>query len=812
MLHLVPLLAQHPQRTMFEWGRIQSNTDWILPLAAFAAAVLYVVMLYRRDSVEFGPVRRWCLTGLRIAALAGLLIIYLQPQMRTERDVTTSSRVVMLIDTSLSMGLEDDAAGSSVGATHRLQPLVSELATGRLLDELRARHDVVVTCFDDRITPVITLSKHDAGPSTPENDSSHEANPAIDWPEVLAPRGTETRLGQALRETLIAERTMPLAGIILYTDGGQNAGAHPDVSVQLAAEQQVPLFPIGVGADRQPINVRLADLVAPARAFPGDHYTVTGYVQAYGLGSTAATVELFSRSAATGELAAGDAGLQLEAVREIVLGNDGEATPVKFELLPSEAGRRQLLMRVRAPSADTNPNDNQQTVDIEIVDRKTHVLLLAGGPTREYSFLRTQLHRDEQVTTDVLLQTGQEGMSQEAERILQTFPSAPDEMARYDAIVAFDPDWQQFSSDQLALLERWVSDQAGGLIVVAGPVHTHSWVQNESLKTIRDLYPVEFNRRFSLLDDGRFGATEPWPIEFTREGLEADFLWVEENATASQQAWDSFPGVFGYYAVRGAKPGATVYGHYSDPRGQQAGEQPIYMCGQFYGSGRVFYLGSGELWRLRALDDAYFERFYTKLLRHVAQGRLLRGSTRGVLLAERDRYFLGQNVSLRAQVSNQQLEPLDEPSLSLQVFLPDNSLQSLQLTADPQRLGNYSGQFNARQEGTYRLELPLPDGDNEVLSRRIQVRVPDLERENPLRNDALLSALAQQTGGHYFQGLASALAPTSGEPLTALLPDRSRTLPVSDVPRALWDNIWFLLGICGLLSLEWLIRRLSRLA
>ena len=32
----------------------------------------------------------------------------------------------------------------------------------------------------------------------------------------------------------------------------------------------------------------------------------------------------------------------------------------------------------------------------------------------------------------------------------------------------------------------------------------------------------------------------------------------------------------------------------------------------------------------RADDEAYFERFYTKLVRHVTQGRLLRGSHRGV--------------------------------------------------------------------------------------------------------------------------------------------------------------------------------------
>ena len=82
--------------------------------------------------------------------------------------------------------------------------------------------------------------------------------------------------------------------------------------------------------------------------------------------------------------------------------------------------------------------------------------------------------------------------------------------------------------------------------------------------------------------------------------------------------------------VRGKKPNATVYARYPDPDRPAANEElPIYMAGQLYGAGRVFYEGSGEMWRLRAMDESYFEQFYTKLLRYVSQGRMLRGSRRG---------------------------------------------------------------------------------------------------------------------------------------------------------------------------------------
>src|SRR6185436_8338004 len=153
----------------------------------------------------------------------------------------------------------------------------------------------------------------------------------------------------------------------------------------------------------------------------------------------------------------------------------------------------------------------------------------------------------------------------------------------------------------------------------------------------------------------------------------------------------------------GPKQGATVYARYSDPQAAGGEQQPVYMAGQFYGTGRVFYLGSGEIWRLRALDDSYFEQFYTKLVRHVSQGRLLIGSRRGMLLVDRDRYLLGNTVAVRAQLSDLKFEPLDVPSVPLEITNPDSTTQTLKLVADKTRKGMYAGQFTALGEGTYRL-------------------------------------------------------------------------------------------------------------
>jgi len=809
-----PLFAQASSRVTYEFARLEQYTEpWhLLVLVAVCAAILAaVIWLYRRDSRQLRRPIAWLLLGLRVLALVGVLAFYLDPEKKTERSVVHNSRAVVIVDTSLSMAIRDGDASQNSRAPTRLEESIGVLKNG-LLDRLRKRHDVLVVQFDATTGRIALVEKNSTAQSGASSTSAGAAPaPPADWSKIV-PKGIETRLGQALSQMLDEQRSSPLAGIIAFTDGQQNAGLDAQAAADAARQAKVPIFPVGIGSKLRPANVRVSDFVGPARAYPGDSFTLTGYVQGVELAGRAVTVELSSRS---GSAKPGTGEKRVEGVERVVLGPNTEATPVRFDITPAEAGRRTYELRVKGPPEDNNLSDNQQSIDVEIVDRKTRVLLVASGPTREYVFLRNQLRRDKQMSVDVWLQSARgQGISQDANQILDDFPSSPEELFNYDAIVAFDPDWTRLSAGQVDLIERWVSEKAGGLIAIAGPVEMDRWVQAATLSKIRALYPVEFQRRLSLLEEGRFGSDTPWPIGFTREGLEAEFLWLADSRTASQEAWSEFPGVYGFYPVRGAKPGATIYGRYIDSENTAPAEQSIFMAGQFYGAGRVFYLGSGEIWRLRALDESYFEQFYVKLVRHVSQGRLLLGSSRGMLLADSDRYPLGSTVMLRAQLSDARHEPLAVASVDVNVIEPDATTSTITLAGDRNRKGLYTGQFTALQEGTYRLEISLPH-DRETLSRRIQVRVPDLERENTERNDVLLSAIAARSGGAYYPGVASIAGAPGLPPLAERLEDRTTVSYLSGLSDLEWEEAWLkalLLVIAGALALEWLVRRISKLA
>lgn len=652
-----------------------------------------------------------------------------------------------------------------------------------------------------------------------ESDTGDEEKPdpqSIDWDDAVAPRGGETRIGDNLQAIIDRERGSSLAGIVVVTDGGQNAGQDVATSLVAAQDALLPIIPIGMGSDRRAMNLRVVDLEAPERVYPGDKFTLTGYVQAINYPRNSVSVELVSSLE-------GSTTETKEDERIVDVGNAGEVIPVLFELEPEEQGVREFKLRIKPVTGEVDPRDNEKTAKVEIIDRKTKVLLVAGGPTREFIFLRNQLFRDEETSVDVLLQSARPGISQDADEVLTTFPTTEDELFEYDSIVAFDPDWDSLDDNQVSLLERWVAEKAGGLIVVAGPVFTPQWSSRRRgdyrVDTIKSLYPVAFFYQGSAtLSLGRFGSEEAWPLTFTRDGEEADFLWLGDNSADSLAAWSEFEGVYGYYAVKDPKPGARVYARFADPDTAIDGELPIYMAGHFYGSGRVFYMASGEMWRVRAVDDTYFEQFYTRLIRWASAGRLLRNSSRGVLLVDKDRCVLGEQIIVRAILQDAQFQPLVQANVGAVLISPSGKRTPLALAQvkDAAREGMYSEQFTAEEEGDYRVELQNPSAGDELLVQEVRVRIPALETERPQRNDALLKEIADKSGGQYFVGFETALAMTEGRSAVAsLLRPQDQVTVLPGTPDRQFDRqlmTWLLGVIAAVLSTEWLIRRLIRLA
>jgi RNA polymerase sigma factor (sigma-70 family) len=292
--------------------------------------------------------------------------------------------------------------------------------------------------------------------------------------------------------------------------------------------------------------------------------------------------------------------------------------------------------------------------------KQLRVLLVAGGPTKEYQFLRRLLVNEtarKRAELSIFLQSGEKGAVQDvpAERLLRKFPNVleqdPDKvkaeekaqnLLSYDVIVAIDPDWTQVPKDDLKLLEAWVRNHRGGLIFVASPINTYQLARvgnQDKLEPLLALLPI-------VLEDSRLVAdrstAKPWPLHFPGITNDMGFLKLDEQGKEPLAGWSEFfhgkprnqvkaddPAERGFhtnYPIKGVRPAATVIATYADPaarytdEGGIAVEQP-YLATLSCGKGRSFYVSAGEMWRLRLYSEDYYNRFWSGLLHYVASDK-----------------------------------------------------------------------------------------------------------------------------------------------------------------------------------------------
>ena len=807
---------------MIEYDLPETPFEWAVGLGLLTLMLIIGMRIYLRDTAELNRFWRYFLLLLRLTVLAGLIVVALNPQERTQKLAYRPSHVAVLVDRSLSMKFPESqpdsgepaskAEGSLPDISRSRSAAVAELlGQSELLEELRKNHAISVYSFDSALNgPHVALRSQDpraavkaALPQASAQDGT-DADVKVDWGSIVDPIGLETRLGESLLELIRSISGNSLSGIVVITDGASNSGIDPAKAIEAAKELKTRLVTVGVGSTRQPVNIQIASIQAPSDVHVGDAFEISGFIQAQGLAGQNAKVELLGRP----EDSEGDA--KTLGTKYIVLADDGIPVRVSFEQLENIAGAWEYFIRVRSDQkiVELSEGDNERRKSISVVDRKTRVLVVAGGPMRDYQFVRNMLYRHSAIQTDVWLQTADAAgaVSQEANRILTAFPESKEELFEYDVIVGFDPDWNRLSPEQINLVSEWVFAQAGGLVVVAGDVYSSSVANDDKLEKIRELYPVVLNRFVTDSGSSR-SVVQSWPFEFTREGREAGFLQITDEQVSSAEVWKEFQGVYSAYPTSGAKAGATVYAYFSDPRTQSASGLPVLLASQYYGAGRVIYLGSPEMWRMRAIDEVYYDRFWTKAIREAGQARLKRGNNRGTLLLERNQFVLGQTVRVRAQLTDPQFNPLVAESVMAEVFDPDGRpmIPPVRMQRDPNRTGQFVGSFRVSSPGVWRIDIPIPQAGDQ-LTEKIDVVLPNLETDNARQNAQLLRLIAEDTGGGYFPIAEAAVE------IPKRLPNRGEEFQIDQQLRTLWDREWLMFLLIGLLSIEWLTRKLLKLA
>ena len=196
-----------------------------------------------------------------------------------------------------------------------------------------------------------------------------------------------------------------------------------------------------------------------------------------------------------------------------------------------------------------------------------------------------------------------------------------------------------------------------------------------------------------------------------------------------------------------------------------------------------------------------------QLVRYLAEGKLLGGTKRGMLVTEADEFAIGEAVTVNARLLDRRYQPLPRDQV-LGRYEVDGRRGDIVLTARRDRPGWFEGRFVPDRTGSYRLSLnmPQPGAEEPVeIVKEIRITRPNIEIMRPQMDRANLVTLSEQSdGGRYFEIDEASQVPD-------LIPDLHEEIPIRSRPTTLWDNGKMLAFLLTLLCLEWGVRKWNRL-
>ncbi len=747
MDQLLKYLIKYPP-VAFEKGELALKTlslTWLILLGV--SALLFAGYSYYRLRSRLSWAKLAGLALLRGLALVLLLLWLARPVLLVPSVVPQKSFLAILYDTSRSMGLADEAGDSRIAAA------VADSAA--LLPRLAEKFQLRLYRFD--------------------RDQSR-----IDAPLGLEAAGRRTDIQRALERILSDLSSLPLSGIIIYTDGADNRS---DFLIDLARQlrfKKVPLYPVGVGSERPRRDLALASVSAPALLLRGSGLTAEVAVRANGLSGRRALLRV-------------QQGDRPVLTREILLGADGEVSLHRIDFVPQGSGLHRYIFSVKAEPEELTSENNQIEALVRVVDEKVRLLYVDGEPRWEYRFIKRALEEDDNLKLAGLIRTGKKQFLRQGlernDELASGYPRTRADLFKYHGIIFGSVEASSFDFEQLKLTEDFVNERGGSFLMLGG---RKSFRQGGYAGTpIEKLFPINLPDWLERPKGDEFRAQ---PTEHGKFHPATRLLPEEANF----KAWSELPPIGARNLAYDLKPGATAL--LTLEPGAPSGRQALLLSFQRYGRGRSLAFLSDSSWRWRmGLDhnNRYFETFWRQLLRWMVAAVPEQIEAK----AKPERVEPHETIEFEADVRDESFNKLSGAEVRAKVRRPLGQIDEVRLDWRPEKEGTYRAEYRPLEEGVYTVELEATARGRRLGSATFDFKAGDTGAEYAQisQNRELLERLARESGGRYY-GLKE----------TARLPEEitytENEASIID-EHELWDMPAFLILFLLLLSSEWFLRK-----
>ncbi len=727
-----------------------AGESWGVP-ALIIAGLALVILTW--SYLRAGPtLLKWVCPSLKLLGILALAFCLLEPMRSSQRARPGSNLFAVVADNSQGLQVRDTGDSETRGV--RLKQWL-ERTSGDWQESLAETFDVRRYLFDSRLQGVTDFTELDFN-------------------------GRATGLGSALKTLAERMKGRPLAGVLLLTDGNATDlhGALPSL------EGLPPVYPVVVGRPGALKDVALSQVAVSQSAFEDQPVSIQAEVRAPGFRGERLRVRLRDQKGA----------MVVEETGTAKASN--ESTP--FTLRPKPDQNGVLFFELSAgldgsgdegsakASEEATPVNNTRVVAVDRGRGPYRILYVSGRPNWEFKFLNRAVSEDTQLQMVALIRVARRepkfefrGRSGETSNPLfrgfgdqsrdevarydqpvmvrlntrdelelkDGFPILPADLFNFHAVVLDDVEAAFFTPEQAALLQRFVSERGGGLMMLGG---MESFREGAYHRTpIGELLPVYLDRA----ETNAPGATVRF--ELAREGWLLPWARLRDEEVTERQRIEGMPAFRVHNHVSAVKPGASVVATAKDESGR---DLPALVI-QRFGRGRTGSLMIGDLWRW-GMRDATARADLDKAWRQMMRWLVAESPPRVEMVAEPVPNDPLGSMNLTVRVRDAAFQPLDgsvvnidvEPVVFGTAAGSTNKPAPARLRAEPstQDAGVYVATYLPRTTGGFRATTSVTNEVGAEVGRAEAgwASDPASEEFRSLEpNVALLEHIAQKTGG-----------------------------------------------------------------
>ena len=743
---------------IFQQGDFALRASWpgFLAVALAGVAAFATLRTYARVRGNSQPLDRTVLTAVRITTLAVIAFCLLRPVLVLSSVVPQQNFLGVLIDDSRSMQIADsDETPRQAFVDTNFGDPESELLTA--LSDRFALRFFSFSGDTDRLDDVSGLTYS----------------------------GTRTHLGQALERAHEELSGVPLSGLVVVTDGADNAeGGIGEALLPLQAAA-VPVFTVGLGREDYERDIQMSRVETPRRVLKGASIGVELVVTHRGYQGETVTVQVEDEGRIVG-------------TEDIQLGPDGSPQTVRLRFTANDEGPRLFSFRVSPRPGEMVTQNNLRQTLIVVEDRNEKLLYCEGEPRWEVKYLLRGVEEDENLQVSLLQRTAENKFLRRnvdgPDELVGGFPRTRSELFQYQGLILGSIEAGHFTPDQLRMIADFVNHRGGGLLMLGSH---RSFAEGGYAGTpVADVLPV-------VLDPAGVDSEESFfqevLVEPTRAGANHPSTLIADSEVASVERWGSLPPVTIVNPITEVKPGATTL--LETPDGL------VVLAFQRYGAGKsmAFPVQDSWMWQMHAdvpVEDMTHETFWRRLLRWLVDGV----PDQVVATIPQDQVEPQQVVTVVAEVGDANYEQLNNSAVTAVVTDPSGGLLELPMEWTAEKDGEYRTTFTAADEGFYEVRVEAAV-DNELLGEDtvfFQAAPSDSEFYDSTMGASLLERVAEETGGRFYTPDTVGSLPDDIQYVGGGVTVREE--------RDLWDMPALLLLLVTLVLGEWGYRRYRGLA